>query len=138
MCKCRLPLESLRRTAQPPNRRTGAGLLWPPLQRARDELATALLAAERRAQEAEEEHLRAEAAAADLATQLQEAQRQAEAAAAASAGGGDAAAAAAARAGTPPRRRGRLGRGATESETAEAARDAEILLAELDKERLRR
>lgn len=124
------------------------------LQRARDELATALLMAERRTQEAEEEQLKAEAAAAALAQQLAEAQREAAhvAATTATAAGGSVAADQASVAGTPvaepsqpaaqrgaAQREQQPQRAELQSEGSEAqlARDAEVLLAELDRERHR-
>lgn len=128
--------------------------LLPQMQRARDELATALLMAERRTQEAEEEQLKAEAAAAALAQQLAEAQREAAhvAATTATAAGGSVAADQASVAGTPvaepsqpaaqrgaAQREQQPQRAELQSEGSEAqlARDAEVLLAELDRERHR-
>ncbi len=123
----------------------------PPTQRARDELAAALLMAERRAQEAEEEQLRAEATSAALAQQLADEQReaaQAAAAAAAAAGSGaatdDAVASrvAAERSGDQQQqqqqqRQQQRDKLLSEGSEAQLARDAEILLAELDRERQR-
>lgn len=120
------------------------------LQRARDELATALLVAEKRAADAEEEQLGAEEAAASLAQQLREQQHAAEAAAAAAAaaagaagGGGSGQAAAGESQGVGPANQQNeqvgAGRGRRDSQTGDAglAADVELLLAELDKERQR-
>lgn len=100
------------------------------MQRARDELAAALLAAETRAAEAEEEQLAAEQQAAALAQQLQQLQRAGEAAAAA--GGGGAAPPAAAEQ-QPPEAAAARRHQRSEEEQA----DAEVLLAALDQERQR-
>jgi hypothetical protein len=95
------------------------------LQRARDELATALLLAEKRAQDAEEEQLRAEEQAAALAQQLQEV------AAAAEAAGGGAAQPAAAPATTT------AAAAAADKDSKGLQGDLEVMLAALDQERHR-
>ena len=111
------------------------------LQKARDELATALLACERRAAEAEEEQLRAEAQAAALEAALREQQQAAEASAAAAAAAGPLSPATAERLGSSAGVAAAASRSLRHTQSSKSdsglAADLDILLAELDQERQR-